>query len=135
MSISLIVKGRNYSQETLSAWQEVWGIICKMAYENATGYNSIITTPSFMMVERTANDTLNEKEHSNYYNKKIPDNDYDITLDHTWKKYSRMYPTSELSVNLQFEKLHVPRALFESLGIYRWFQYSFPNCKITFWEE
>lgn len=135
MKIPLIVKGRNYSQETLDSWTQVWETICKMAYEGNESISSMITSPSFMIVEELANDNLNEAEHSNYYKKRYPDNDYEITLDCMWKKYSRMYPTHDPCVNLSFERLHVPRPLFESLGIYPWFRYSFPNCKITFWEE
>lgn len=136
MKIPLIVKGRCYTQETVNDWTQVWETICKMAYEGTESTSTILTTPSFMMVEETANDNLNEIEHSNYYKKKYPDNEYEITLDCVWKKYSRMYPYMDYPlVNLGLERLHVPRTLFESLGIYPWFKYSFPNCKITFWEE
>lgn len=136
MKLPLIVKGRNYSQETVDDWSQVWETICKMAYEGKQTTSAILTTPSFMMVEESANDNLSEGEHSSYYRKKYPDNEYDITLDCTWKKYSRMYShMKDPLINLGFERLHVPRPLFESLGIYPWFRYSFPNCKITFWEE
>ena len=136
MKIPLIVKGRNYSQETVDSWVQVWETICKMAYEGEENTTSIITSPSFMIVEENANDNLDEAEQSNYYKKRYPDNDYEITLDCTWKKYSRMYSHLNNSlINLGFERLHVPRPLFENLGIYLWFKYSFPNCKITFWGE
>jgi hypothetical protein len=29
--------------------------------------------------------------------------------------------------------IKVPKVLFEDVGIYAWFKYSFPNCKIEFW--
>jgi hypothetical protein len=53
----------------------------------------------------------------------------ELTLDFQWQKYQRLKPL----VIPELKYICVPKILFESLGVYSWFQYSFPNCKIEFW--
>jgi hypothetical protein len=105
-----------------------------MAYENEKPVSEIVTTPDRVRIDGIVI-LMNEKEQSNYYSRGLPLNSEVITLDHMWSYYSKVHGTKEPKVVPQFEKLHVPRALFKSLGIGPWFRYSFPNCTITFWDE
>lgn len=136
MKVSLCVVNYNYYLNTRAAWQSVWEAICQMAYENRDNISQIITEPDDMDIEGVQNNNRNEKEHSHYYSKKLPGNDELITLDYMWKRYSNKYKDlQELYVVPEFTRLHVPRSLFESLGVIQWFRHSFPNCQVTFWEE
>ncbi len=94
-------------------WKSVWETICKMAYENGPLYEKIIIEPKVIEL------SLNEED----------------TLDYTWKKYSKKHGSKMPNVIPEFKELYVPRHLFEDLGIYPWFRYSFPNCHIQFWDE
>ena len=55
----------------------------------------------------------------------------EITLDYMWEFYSRKYRNCGIVPELK--RLHVPRELFMCLGVQKWFEYSFPNCLVTFW--
>lgn len=55
----------------------------------------------------------------------------ELTLDFQWKNYQQLKPL----IIPELKYIYVPRILFESLGVYAWFKYSFPNCKIEFWEK
>jgi len=55
----------------------------------------------------------------------------ELTLDFQWQKYQQLKPL----VIPELKYIYVPKLLFESLGVYSWFRYSFPNCKIEFWEN
>jgi hypothetical protein len=89
-------------------WQEVWETVCDMAYLRKHICREIVAVMP--------------------YDKTIPD---DITLDFTWDLYSKKY--RETHVVPEFQSLHVPQELFETPGASHWFEYSFPNCIITFW--
>lgn len=67
-----------------------------------------------------------------FYERNSCGNFEQLTLDHAWSEYSKKFHMV-LEVP-ELKKIHVPRALFECLGVYKWFDYSFPNCEITFWE-
>ena len=54
----------------------------------------------------------------------------EMSLDFQWKNYNSLKP---LVIN-ELKYIFVPKILFESLGVYAWFRYSFPNCRIDFWE-
>ena len=115
MKIPLYVGNNVYLYDTLIGWKTVWERVCEMAYEGDVAYSEIITKPYSMRVEGISNDSLDEKTHSNYYSKKIPVNDFAITLDDMWKTYSKRYSDmNELFVIPEFKRLHVPRSLFES---------------------
>lgn len=90
-------------------WQSIWGRICRMAYEGTDICESIVTEP---------------QEYSD---------DYELTLDYTWKQYSRKHGTKFPDVVPEFKKLVVPFGLYANLGINPWFKHSFPNCKVEFW--
>ena len=124
--MELSIVNNNYSDTTVAYWQQVWRTICEMAYRQTYIIEEIITKPV---------EGCKEVDESEIYNKKIFDNYYDITLDCMWKKYSKQYGTKMPFVVPMFKKLHVPRGLFEELGIRPWFKYSFPNCVVTFWQE
>lgn len=118
--MKLHVDKNRYSPETVDEWQQLWKSICEMAYCQTYVFEEIITKPHF-----------SEKVDTKFYNR----DQTGITLDFIWKQYSNHYGTKMPFVIPMFKRLHVPRALFEELGVYSWFDYSFPNCKITFWEE
>lgn len=133
MEIPLIIRNSLYDAETVSAWQFVWETICLMAYERKSIVRELITTPGLLVIDGMVNTSKIEVEHTDIYNEKIPHNDEEITLDYMWKMYSRNHHDVEIIET--FKRLHVPRALFENLGIKKWFEYSFPNCKVTYWKE
>lgn len=95
----------------MDSWKSVWETICKMAYENEAPFEKIIIEPS---------EFSNNEEN---------------TLDYTWKAYSKKHGSNMPGIVPEFKELYVPRILFENLGIYSWFRYSFPNCKVEFWKE
>ena len=68
-----------------------------------------------------------------------PNEFYTLTLDYMWKQYSKRRDINghfiEPQVVPELKYLFVPRILFDSLGIRSWFQFSFPNCKVQFWED
>lgn len=97
-----------------------------MAYCKTYIIEDLITRPA---------SPFTEVEHTEIYNKRLCHNEYDITLDYTWKIYSKAFKTKMPHVIPELKRLHVPRILFEELGIRPWFKYSFPNCVVTFWEE
>lgn len=134
MKAPLIVENRQYSYETILAWKVVWDKVCRMAYENEKPVSELITVPDRVRMEGIAV-PMSEILQSQYYSKQIPLNFEVITLDHMWKYYSKVHGTEMPKIVPQFQKLHVPRALFQSLGVGPWFRYSFPNCEITFWDE
>jgi hypothetical protein len=134
MKAPLIVNERMYSYETILSWKVVWDKICRMAYENEKPVSEIVVIPDRVRIEGIAV-PMDEKEQSKYYSRGLPMNYEVITLDHMWSYYSKVHGTKDPKVVPEFQKLHVPRGLFSSLGVGPWFRYSFPNCTITFWEE
>lgn len=134
MKAPLIVEKRQYSYETILAWKVVWEKICRMAYENEKPVPELIVVPHHVRMEGIAV-PMNEKQQADYYSKWIPLNSDVITLDHMWKYYSKVHSTKMPKVVPEFEKLHIPRSLFQSLGVGPWFRHSFPNCMVTFWDE
>ena len=58
-------------------------------------------------------------------------------LDHELKRISSAKNTLgnfvEPLIVPELVYVKVPKVLFEEIGIYSWFKYSFPNCKIEFW--
>jgi hypothetical protein len=134
MKTPLIVDNRMYSYQTIVVWKVVWDKICRMAYENESPVSEIITIPDRARIEGIAFPT-DEQKQSQYYRRQDPLNSDLITLDNMWIHYSKKHGSEMPKVVPEFERLHVPRALFKSLGIGPWFRHSFPNCMITFWEE
>jgi hypothetical protein len=63
----------------------------------------------------------------------------EITLEHTWKSWSRLRDSNGAYLDAQvvpeLKEIYVPRILFETIGVYAWFNHSFPNCSILFWED
>lgn len=63
----------------------------------------------------------------------------DIRLESVWKRYSEMKDKNgdfiQPQVVPELEELCIPYKLFYSMGVYQWFRYSFPNCKLVFWED
>lgn len=118
--MKLYVDENKYSAETVDEWQQVWKSICEMAYCQTYVFEEIITKPH-----------ISEKDDNRIYR----NHPSELTLDFIWKQYSNHYGTQMPFVIPMLKRLHVPRVLFEEIGVYSWFKYSFPNCKITFWEE
>jgi len=133
MEIPLIIRNSLYDVETVNAWQFVWETVCLMAYERKSMVKELITTPGLLVIDGMVNTSKLEPEHSAIYSERLPHNYDEITLDYMWKIYSRNH--DDVQVIDSFKRLHVPRALFEDLGIKKWFEYSFPNCKVTYWNE
>lgn len=114
------------SVEDTQKWQRLWSHVCDMAYFRKGIVSELVVIPE-------------EGEYE--YLKKL-DVEWEhayITLDYTWKNVSKL--TNKHGEFLQtlvvpeLEEIYVPRILFESPGVYSWFSYSFPNCKIFFWED
>ena len=134
--IPLIVENNLYAKDTVVLWTIIWERICKMAYENSDICPELITLPGGMVIEGLSNPRNDEDEHQIYYQKRIPENEDQITFDYTWKRFSKNYGAPyTLFIIPDLRRLHVPRVLFDSLGVSQFFRHSFPNCKITFWGE
>jgi hypothetical protein len=134
MRAPLVVKNNLYSYETILSWKVVWDKVCRMAYENEKVVSAIQTYPDGATIDLSAAD-MTERDHSIYYRNQSPANCDVITLDYTWKYYSTLYGSMTPNVVPEFKHLHVPRSLFESLGVHSWFRHSFPNCALTFWDD
>lgn len=128
MKVSLIVKDNQYSEETVKQWQDVWETLCDMCYHQKNVQESIITYPGQFELENELDLDALQQDHCDYYERRKPTNDEEITLDYTWKKYK-----GEVSVVPELKKIYVPVSLFNSLGVKSWFRYCFPNCEISYW--
>lgn len=94
--------------------------MCMMAYERRYVTDKLMIHP----------ESLNEHY---FYERNKCSNFEEITLDHMWKQYSHGH--GDAMVVPELLRIYVPRSLFECLGVYSWFKYSFPNCVIQFWED
>ena len=110
----------NFRQDIVEKWQGFWTRLCDMGYRRENLVEELVMNPTSSMEDR-------------FYEKNSCKNVDDLTLDHTWKAYSKQY--KDALVVPELKRIYVPRSLFECLGVYAWFQYSFPNCKIEFWGE
>ena len=135
MEIPLFINGNRFEEHTIENWQQVWDDICKMAYERSPPREKIITTPGFIHINGELTNDKTEKTHTHEYSRSQPVNTYFLTLDNMWKQYSSFYGSRMPDVVPELKELVVPRVLYDSLGISNWFRHSFPNCKVTFWEE
>lgn len=135
MEIPLFINGNRFEEHTIDQWQQVWDKICKMAYEKAPPCEKIITSPGFVHINGEVTNDRTEKTHTYEYSRPQPLNTYFLTLDNIWKQYSSFYGPQMPDVVPELKELFVPRVLYDSLGISNWFRHSFPNCKVTFWEE
>jgi hypothetical protein len=134
MRVPLIIKNGRVSYETVLAWKVVWNKVCRMAYGSEKVVETIEAYPGKAIIDGVVVE-MTEKDHSNFYQIGAPSNFEVITLDNTWKYYSSLHGTAMPKIVPEFTRLCVPRGLFESLGIDLWFQSSFPNCEIVFWDE
>lgn len=135
MEIPLVIDRKMYDVETTDGWKSVWNNICEMAYERTGICEKIITKPGYMRVNGVEDHSKNEGVHSRVYLKKDCVNDFMITLDTTWKFYSAKHGPKMPYVIPELKEIHVPRILFETIGVKLWFNHSFPNCRIFFWDE
>lgn len=110
-----------YKFRTLSEWQNVWRVVCDMAYDpNAKQYETI---------EIHSEDS--DREDARAYGAYTVQNQHLICLDEIWRTYDRKNPF----VNKNLKYLYVPRVLFYCLGVQNWFKFSFPNCEVHYWPE
>jgi hypothetical protein len=131
MEIPLIVHSKQYSEETVLAWQTVWKTICDMSYHNTNIQEKIVTTPGYFQMDDKVMLNKDEQAQTYFYSQRYPNNDEQLTLDYIWKKYSSAKP----HVVREFRYLHVPYSLYYVIGVNSWFRECFPNCKVTFWEQ
>jgi hypothetical protein len=125
-----------YSDSTIRKWQQVWASIFEMIYNDDYVIESIVTRPgTLQFVEDCVYNDNSESSHMNFYKRQIPENWYALTFDYVWKYYSKKYPQDTLYVITDLKRLHVPRCLFESVGVSQLFNDCFPNCVVTFWKE
>lgn len=134
MEIPLWINSEFYTNDTVIPWQSVWNSVCEMAYENKNICEEIITRPNGINIGGTQTNSKGERVHAGIYEEAFPLNRYEITLDYMWKRYNEKYRTGMPHVVPEFKRLHVPKALFENLGVKQWFEHSFPNCRVTYWD-
>jgi hypothetical protein len=113
-------------QELFVKWQALWKTICEMSYHRrCLTYEIARPMEDYQLMEK--------------YKNTNPSDFYKLTLDCTWKEYSERRDTDnnfiEPQVVPELRFIFIPRILFDSLGIRSWFQFSFPNCKVQFWED
>jgi hypothetical protein len=112
---------RYYTFATIAEWQNVWQIICDMAYDSkAEQYEDIIV--------RSAD---SDKDDARAYAGHTVQNQHLICIDEVWRRYDKKQPF----INKTLKSLYVPRVLFYCLGVQNWFKFSFPNCEISYWPE
>lgn len=108
-----------FDENVVYKWQTFWTHVCDMAYYRKDVCSELKIFPSFD-VEVNLSETY---KFTNFN---------ELTLDYIWdnpKKYNQALVVSELKT------IFVPKCLFECIGVYKWFEYSFPNCEIVFWES
>lgn len=108
-----------FREDVISKWQTIWMQVCDMAYERTNIVEELVVKPTTSIEEA-------------FYKHNSCKNAEEISLDYTWKKYSQTH--SDALVVPELKRIYVPRTLFECIGVYAWFNYSFPNCEIHFWE-
>ena len=113
----VIKRGMKFDKVTIDYWQSVWTSILKMAHSGVPTIQSLRTEP-------IGNDA------SRFFSKNRCENQEELMLDFAWKKFH-----GPLYVVPEFTYLYVPKALFHSLGVYKLFEHSFPNCTVEFWPE
>jgi hypothetical protein len=133
MRITIDIKNNHYCPETLQGWFQIWSQVCRMAYNKENIVESIIAEPGIVSIDGLVLLNQTEEFHSKVYKKRVPINDEHITLDYVWSIYSKKY--KYVHIVPEFKELHVPKELFENLGVKQWFNYSFPNCKVTYWKR
>jgi len=114
-------------QNIVEKWQNIWQNICNMAYFRKNVVNE------YFIVD----------DHAEYldlvYYSSNASNFELITFDYTWKQIDSIRnPDGSMREPLvvpELEKVYIPYILFNGLGTYTFFNYSFPNCKIVFWED
>jgi hypothetical protein len=135
MEVPLYVRNKQLSMETIEGWRVVWQKICTMAYEQKSLAEKIITRPGKMNIDGRLYEVKSESFHTKIYSSEDIINQYFATLDYTWKEFSKQYGTSMPHVVPELREIHVPRVLFENMGVRAWFNHSFPNCRVFFWDE
>lgn len=133
MEIPIVIRHNHYRDETIDKWKYVWSEICEMCYNGNFVTESIITVPGSIQVDEELMLSATEEEHCEIYKLNNWVNREVIMLDYTWKKYSKEAGPRNLLVIPEFKRLHVPRCLFDTLGVSQWFKHCFPNCKVTYW--
>ena len=113
----VIKKGMKFDKVTVEYWQSIWGSVLTMAHTGVPSIQELRTEPTNIHSAR-------------FFLKNSCQNQEELSLDFSWKKFH-----GPLHVVPEFTYLYVPRALFHSLGIYKLFEYCFPNCTVEFWPE
>lgn len=134
MEIPIVIRYNHYREETVDKWRDVWSTICEMCYNGNRIAKSIIVLPGSIQIDEELSLNPSEQDHCEIYRMRDWSNDNVITLDHTWKKFSKTAGPRNLLVVPEFKELHVPKSLFDSLGVTQWFRHCFPNCKVTYWD-
>ncbi len=135
MEIPLFIDGNMFETHTITQWQYVWDLICKMAYEGTGICEKIVTSPGILHINGEVIKDNTELRHASEYAKTSYMNTYFLTLDNIWKQYSKFYGTKMPGIVPELTEIVVPFALYNELGVNPWFRHSFPNCKVTFWEN
>jgi hypothetical protein len=108
-----------FDDDIVLRWTMFWTKLCDMAYFREGICSELKIHPEFT-IEYNLKETF-----------QFP-NFNELTLDYTWNN-PEIY--KEALVVPELKTLYVPKCLFECLGVYKWFEYSFPNCEILFWES
>ena len=109
-----------YDINTVSSWQKVWDRILSMAYLEANKVEKLLVFTK-------------DSSDNTFYKRKIPRNYPDINFEYAWSEFTRNYK-GEIQIVPELKEIFVPRSLFECVGVYSFFKYSFPNCVIRFWD-
>lgn len=113
-------------QQTLEKWQTIWQQVCEMAY-----YKKNVVEQLQISVDDYDSLIRYKNNHRDQFD--------ELMLDFTWKQFSQNRDTNgnfiEALVVPELTFIYVPRILFETIGVYSWFKFSFPNCVIYFWED
>lgn len=109
----------------IEQWQNTWRHLLDMTYHGTRIVEQLVV------------------EYENY-NELFDMRNYDptferVTFDYMWKEYSKLKDANgrylEPRVVSELKNLHVPRILFDSLGVGPFIETCFPNCVVTYWED
>jgi hypothetical protein len=113
-------------RQTLEKWQTIWQQVCEMAY-----YKKNIVQQLQIPIDDYDSLITYKNIHRDQFD--------ELMLDFTWKRFSQNRDANgnfiEAMVVPELTFIYVPRILFETIGVYSWFKFSFPNCVICFWED
>jgi hypothetical protein len=123
MEIPIVIRHNHYRDETVEMWKSVWSTICEMCYNGNFVTEKIIVEPTSIQIDEELILNASRSDHYQVYKTTDCENLEELTLDYTWRQYSKKAGPRNLLVIPEFRRLHVPECLFESHVVKQWFRH------------